>query len=94
MLNHLDKAPLDSGTKQNADEALRTQQFLSVCNRAREKGVRVFTIEFDISTSSAAYNEMRSCASTPGDFYHVNGLDLCAAFEQILQNIAKLQLTQ
>ena len=85
-------ATLSNSTARNNDEALRSQQFLDVCSKAREKGVRVFTIGFDISSTSDAYSEMRNCATSTSDFFDVEGTQLYSAFEQIAQNIAKLQL--
>ena len=93
LSRHPAESNLATGAERLADEDLRSQQFLALCGKAKENGVRVFTIGFDIDTWDDAYNEMRGCASVPGDFFDVDGLDLYAAFEQILQNIAKLQLT-
>ena len=75
------------------DEALRSQQFMDMCNIARDKGITVFTIGFDITTTQPAYTEMRDCATVPGNFFDVDGLDLFAAFQQINSFIKKLQLT-
>lgn len=85
-------ATLDSSSERNADEALQSDRFLALCARAKQRGVVVFTIGFDIDAGDDAYNEMRSCASSPSHFYDVDGLDLDAAFQQIATNITKLKL--
>jgi hypothetical protein len=86
------KSVLDSSFKRNNDEAIRTSQFQSLCDRAKSSGVTVFTIGFDISSSSPAFNEMRNCASTFAHFYDVDGIDLDAAFKQIAGIINRLKL--
>ena len=60
---------------------------------SKHAGITVFTIGFDITTTQAAYTEMRDCATVPGNFFDVDGLDLFAAFQQINSFIKKLQLT-
>ena len=86
------KSVLNSKFKRNNDEAIRTIQFQSLCDRAKSSGVTVFTIGFDISNTSPAFNEMQSCASTVGHFYAVDGLELDAAFSQIAGIISRLKL--
>ena len=84
---------LTSSTLRTLDEDLRSQQFMDICDIARDKGITVFTIGFDITTTQDAYTEMRDCATVPGNFFDVDGLDLFAAFQQINSFIKKLQLT-
>ncbi len=88
------RSTLTSSTARTLDENLRSQQFLSVCDIARQKGINVFTIGFDITTTQDAYNEMRDCATVPANFFDVDGADLYAAFSQITVFIRKLQLIQ
>ena len=88
------ESTLPTNTSRSNDEILRSQQFLDVCGKAKENGVVVYTIGFDISTTSDAYTEMQTCASSPLLFFDVDGQDLYDAFEQILGDIAKLQLTR
>jgi len=83
----------DSSAELN-DEALRAEQFLDLCGVARDKGIHVYTIGFDIASNSNAYQEMRDCATVPGNFFDVDGLDLFAAFSQINAFVQKLQLIQ
>ncbi len=85
-------ATLNTSSKRNTDEALQSSRFLALCSLAKQAGVIVFTIGFDISVGSDAYSEMRNCASSPSHFYDVDGLDLDAAFQQIATNITKLKL--
>jgi len=76
------------------DEPLRTSQFLALCDLAKSKKIRIFTIGFDISETSDAYGEMRDCASDAADFFFVEGLDLNLAFNEIAKLVQRLRLIQ
>ena len=68
-------------------------QFLSQCQAAKDAGIIVFTIGFDISAGSSAHTDMSACASSPSHFYDVDGLQLNTAFSSIVATIQKLKLT-
>jgi hypothetical protein len=87
-------ATLSSSSSQNSDESTRSAQFSQLCTLAKQNNVIVFTIGFDISAGSDAYNEMRGCASSAGHFYNVQGLVLESAFEQIATTIERLKLIE
>ncbi|MEM7056211.1 MAG: Tad domain-containing protein [Pseudomonadota bacterium] len=80
----------------NADEATRTSQFESLCTLAKDpqKGIRVFTIGFDITETQDAFNEMRNCATNTNDFFHVRDGNLQAVLDQIKDLVLSLQLTK
>lgn len=63
----------------------------AACDAAKEEGVRIFSIGFEVSTASAQV--MEDCASRPGDFFAVNGDEISEAFGQIAQTIQRLKLT-
>ncbi|NOR61586.1 MAG: hypothetical protein GQ535_03710 [Rhodobacteraceae bacterium] len=63
-----------------------------ICTAAKDSGIVIFTIGYDVSVGSTAYNQMRSCASSIGHFYPVETTDLSAAFASIQQAIQKLKL--
>jgi hypothetical protein len=65
-------------------------QFYALCDMARNNGVTVFTIAFEAPT--AARQEMKNCASSAGNFYDVQGLEIDAAFKQISSTISRLKL--
>ena len=87
-------APPGYNALSTIDEPTRTQQFLSLCNLAKTNNVRVFTIGFDISSTSDAFTEMQTCATKQADFFQVEGLDLAAAFNQIKNLVLSLRLTE
>jgi len=64
----------------------------SVCTRAKNNGVIVFTIAFQ--TNSTGRSQMQSCASSPSHYFDVSGLDIAGAFSAIATAIQKVKLTQ
>lgn len=65
---------------------------LSLCTAAKNKKVSIFTIGFEAPT--AGKNLLKSCASSPANFYDVAGLEISTAFAAIASSINKLRLTQ
>jgi len=64
----------------------------NICTAAKNAGITIFTIGYDVAVNSNAYNQMRACASTVGHFYNVETANLSAAFASIQQAIQKLKL--
>lgn len=64
----------------------------AVCDRAKQNGVVVFTIGFQLT--SAGKTEMRNCASSVNHFYDVSGLDIASAFSSVASSIQAIRLTQ
>ena len=61
-----------------------------ICNAAKDRGITVFTIGFEVTYSSGLV--LRDCASSPAHFFDVQGLDLADAFSAIAREISKLRL--
>ncbi|NNE86711.1 MAG: hypothetical protein HKN27_01435 [Silicimonas sp.] len=70
----------------------KDDRLADICTAAKDKGVVVFTIGFEVTDHSAGV--MRTCASTPQHFYRVEGLDIEYAFASIKNQINQLKLTQ
>ncbi|MCR8723677.1 pilus assembly protein TadG-related protein [Frigidibacter sp. ROC022] len=64
----------------------------AMCNAAKEEGIIVFSIGFEVTDDSA--DILEACASSPSHFYRVNGLEITTAFQSIANAIGKLRLTQ
>lgn len=75
---------------QSQAEAARSLRV--VCDYAKRNNVIVFTIGFELTTSGKS--DMSYCASSPGHFYDVKGLDIATAFESIARSIQRIKLTQ
>ncbi len=88
----------DEDTGEYFPEAIRTSAaegddlMQDVCTAAKNQGIVIFTIGVDIAEGSNPYNQMRSCASSPGDFYSVGSANLADAFDAITTTIQKLRL--
>ena len=73
-------------------------QFLANCTAAKEAGVVVFTIGYDIDKTDVAgggqdaHSDLVACASSPSHFYDAKGIELTSAFEAIAATIQKLKL--
>ncbi len=62
----------------------------AICSAAKAQNITVYTIGFEVTTSSAAV--MESCASSPAHFFDVEGSDLGGAFASIARQISALRL--
>ena len=89
----------NSSTNQGADfnfgyldRAEARARVLEQCQAAKDAGIVVFTIGFDISEGSDAHTDMSACATSPSHFHDVDGLELATAFDKIVQTIQKLKL--
>ena len=71
-------------------EAAR-RAFLDVCETAKDNGVIVFTIGFDLVEGSDAVSDLQACASN-AKFFDVSGNQLSKAFSEIASTIQKLRL--
>lgn len=63
-----------------------------ICEAAKEKGVLVFSVAFEISSSDAKL--MKQCASSPNHYFDVDGEDIVYAFTAIASTINQLRLVQ
>jgi hypothetical protein len=68
-------------------------RFYAACDLAKQNGIVVYTIAFN-TTSTAAANEMRNCASSPGHYFNVLNEELDEAFQAIAGSIQMLRLTE
>jgi Flp pilus assembly protein TadG len=64
----------------------------SVCTRAKNNGVIIYTIGFQVSDT--ARNQMRSCATSNSHYYDVAGLNIAGAFQSIATAIQRVKLTE
>ena len=73
-----------SGSEKNA-------RLSSACDAAKANDVVIFSIGFEVTTSSAQV--MEDCASSESHFYRVEGIEISDAFNAIAQTIQRLKLT-
>ena len=70
----------------------KDRRLSNMCDAAKDAGIVVFTIGFEVTDDSAAV--MEACASSDQHFYRVNGQDIQYAFASIKNQINQLKLTQ
>jgi hypothetical protein len=79
------------GVTNSVSGSTKNNRLSSACNAAKENGVVIFSIGFEVTTSSAAV--MKDCASSESHFYRVEGIEISDAFNAIAQTIQRLKLT-
>ena len=70
----------------------KDQRLSRICRAARDAGIIVYTIGFEVTQHSA--DVLRDCASSPSHFYLVEGIEITDAFQAIARQIDQLKLTQ
>ena len=67
--------------------------FMKVCDEAKQKGIVVYTIGYQIKAESNADGLLSYCASDPSKYYFVETVDISSAFEAIAASVNALRLT-
>lgn len=70
----------------------KNNRLSDACDAAKAEDIVVYTIGFEVSDTSA--DVMEDCASTPSDFFRVEGTEISDAFGSIAKTIQRLKLTQ
>jgi Flp pilus assembly protein TadG len=69
-------------------------RFLQICETAKQNNISIYTIGFQIKKGSIADKNLKVCASSESQYYHVESLDISEAFEDIAARITELRITQ
>lgn len=86
---------LSRGTASNsASSESGSGRFKRVCDQANKLGMDVYTIGFQIKRGSDPDKLLAYCASTPLNYFFVEGLNLEATFQSIAAEISDLRLSQ
>ena len=67
--------------------------FKRMCDFMRAEGVQVYTIGFQLQSGGLPDYLLKYCASTPSDYYFVEGLNLRDAFNSIAASINSLRIS-
>lgn len=78
-----------SASKDNA-----VGRFKKICDAAHDEGIVVYTIGFQIQSNSLPDDMLKYCASSPGNYYHVESLDISVAFQAIATSVKALHITE
>jgi Flp pilus assembly protein TadG len=80
----------DNSTQANTIRA----KAVSICNAMKAKGIKVYTVGFQLGNDTNAINTLSSCATDATFFYNAaNGSALRAAFRDIALKISALRLS-
>lgn len=91
--NYLVRAQLGT-TNAGQSETNQDTRTVTVCNRIKAAGIRVYSILLE-EDSSRAQNMMRSCASDPSLYFESpSSSQLQAVFQAIAQDLSNLRLSQ
>jgi hypothetical protein len=63
-----------------------------VCRAARDAGIVIYTVGFEVSDRSAGV--LQDCASSPGHFFRVEGLEISNAFTAIARQVRQVRLVE
>ena len=74
------------------DSGDKNDRLDDICTAAKDQGVVIFSIGFEVSSSSVAV--LRDCATSPSHYFDVDGLELTSAFHTVAREISKLRLIQ
>ena len=79
-----------------ANKATKDARLHNICVAAKAKGITVFSIGFADSAGQQVSGkaQLLDCASVPGNYYDVAGLEISTAFRSIASQISNLRLTQ
>lgn len=78
-----------------ADNGDPFTQGKSMCAAMKDKGVLVYTVGFQIAADSGAADLLRTCATTPANFFlPASGGDLSEAFAAIGRDITQLRISR
>lgn len=84
----------------NSAQAVQASKLsVDICNAMKDKGVRIYTVGFDLNSAGSQKNRvistLTSCASDPAKFFRAEtGDELDAAFRQIATDIVSLRISK
>ncbi|MEL6766658.1 MAG: Tad domain-containing protein [Pseudomonadota bacterium] len=79
----------EDGSRVNEPDAL----LYEICDRAKEVGIVIYTIAFEITAGSSGARALKECATSDDKAYEVGGYNLDEAFDAIVADISNLKLS-
>ena len=80
-----------SYTKYSASTA--RSNFADVCDVARDNGIAVFTIGFQVDKGANSDKILNACATSSSQYYYIEDTDIATAFKSIAASINSVRLT-
>lgn len=83
-------------SKGNLDKAIAdnfaVSHFRRICDEIKADGAVIYTIGFNINENKISNDLLLECATNPGNYYFVEGLDIQAAFDAIAASVSALRV--
>jgi hypothetical protein len=73
--------------------SLKDQRLSRICQAARDAGIVIYTVGFELPNDNAAL-VLEDCASSPGHFFRVEGLEISDAFTAIARQVRQVRLIE
>ena len=94
-----DNQPLNTYSAYGANPGLSASQLnskmMTVCQNAKDAGIKVYTITFQSGISNATRELFRQCASEPAFYFNApSNQDLVNAFESIANQLSQLHIVK
>ncbi len=94
-----DNQPLSTYSAYGANSSLTAAQLnskmMTVCQNAKDAGIKVYTITFQSGISNATRDLFRQCASEPAFYFNApSNQDLINAFENIANQLSQLHIVK
>lgn len=78
----------------NISGSKKDTRMSQICTAAKNNGVVIYTIGFEIGEGGTAETALKNCATSHSHYYRVEGVDISSAFSSIAGNVQSLRLTQ
>ncbi|MEP2180696.1 MAG: Tad domain-containing protein [Marinomonas sp.] len=87
-IERIDRRVTANGTSQHAER--HTERFLTACEVAKSKGIRVWVIAFGTDLTT----DLETCSSDDSAFTAASSAQLNEAFQEIAKDVGELRITQ
>lgn len=86
---------VSTGNKNNANSTKYQSKpyFKRMCDEMKAQGVQIYTIGFQIKTNKDSDWLLNYCATSPSNYYYVEGLNLEDAFNSIAASVNSLRIS-
>lgn len=92
LSNYVNSRDWNNWSYKKYDTNLGNTLLDNICDRAKEKGIVIWSIGFEVDDYGAGI--MQNCASSPAHFFRVEGIEITEAFRTIARQLNQLRLTQ
>ncbi len=74
--------------------SMKNTRMRSQCTAAKNRGIVIYTIGFQVPAGGTAETELKNCAQSVANYFPADTTNISAAFSSIASNVQNLRLTQ